>query len=147
MVETALFPAASHRLKPFHFSFFVLIRIDSYIRAFLKYYCRQCNKDLEDGYGIRRNSAADYNDLHNSTRIRINDISLPYGGKFDINGSWSGGHEAHRSGRNTDISAYGVDENNDRVDINLIQMRSIIRNRTGIDPLFHDPPHFHVYSR
>ncbi|OGU57349.1 MAG: hypothetical protein A2V66_03150 [Ignavibacteria bacterium RBG_13_36_8] len=35
--------------------------------------------------------------------LGINDISLPYGGKFDISGKWSGEHSLHRVGRSLDI--------------------------------------------
>jgi hypothetical protein len=35
----------------------------------------------------------------------INDMSLPYGGLFDVNGQWntSGGHSSHRIGTDVDI--------------------------------------------
>ncbi|MEO0297386.1 MAG: hypothetical protein ABIN23_08075, partial [candidate division WOR-3 bacterium] len=49
--------------------------------------------------------------------IRINDISLPYGGEFDICGTWNhrdgcdiapdGGHSTHRIGENADIRGRG----------------------------------------
>ena len=36
-------------------------------------------------------------------KIRINDISLPLGGYFDINGDWRGDHVSHRTGKDVDI--------------------------------------------
>jgi hypothetical protein len=35
--------------------------------------------------------------------LRINDISLPNGGKFDVDGSWRGPHQTHRNGEDIDI--------------------------------------------
>ncbi|MCM8808374.1 MAG: hypothetical protein NC926_10655 [Candidatus Omnitrophica bacterium] len=39
--------------------------------------------------------------------ILINDISLPYGGLFDINGNWTVPHSTHRMGQNADIEGTG----------------------------------------
>jgi len=39
--------------------------------------------------------------------IYINDMSLPYGGLFDIQGNWRPPHDTHRTGRNADISGRG----------------------------------------
>ncbi len=97
--------------------------------------------------GALENIASDYITAYQGVRIRINDMSLPNGGKFDINGSWGGSHSSHRCGKNADISARGINESGTLVELNLIKMRAIIRNRTGINPLFHNPPHFHIYSR
>ena len=35
--------------------------------------------------------------------LRINDMSLPQGGKFDVTGQWRGSHTFHRVGRDADI--------------------------------------------
>ena len=35
--------------------------------------------------------------------LKINDLSLPWGGRFDIAGQWNGSHETHRVGRDADI--------------------------------------------
>ena len=35
--------------------------------------------------------------------LEINDISLPLGGKFDVNGKWHGAHQTHREGKDIDI--------------------------------------------
>ncbi len=40
-------------------------------------------------------------------RIYINDLSLPYGGLFDIEGNWQTPHSEHRLGNNADISGTG----------------------------------------
>ncbi len=44
---------------------------------------------------------ADPNNI--SGLMRLNDISLPYGGLFDINGGWSNPHVSHRIGNDIDI--------------------------------------------
>lgn len=36
-------------------------------------------------------------------KVRINDISLPLGGYFDINGNWEGDHVSHRIGEDIDV--------------------------------------------
>ena len=36
-------------------------------------------------------------------RMRINDISLPFGGLFDISGRWLNPHDSHRNGKDVDI--------------------------------------------
>ncbi|HID37524.1 MAG TPA: hypothetical protein EYP39_09175 [Ghiorsea sp.] len=38
--------------------------------------------------------------------LYVNDASLPFGGKFDVNGSWSGSHGLHRRGIDLDIRLY-----------------------------------------
>jgi len=45
-------------------------------------------------------SIADWNE---TGMMRINDLSLEYGGIFDISGQWEGPHDSHRTGRNVDI--------------------------------------------
>ena len=44
-----------------------------------------------------------HNELPTEELLRINDISLPFGGKFDVNGSWRGAHQTHREGKDVDI--------------------------------------------
>lgn len=40
--------------------------------------------------------------------LSINDMSLPKGGKFDVDGSWSGSHAEHRLGISADINPAGT---------------------------------------
>ena len=40
--------------------------------------------------------------------ISINDMSLPFGGLFDIDGNWSPPHQTHRDGRNVDMGGSGI---------------------------------------
>ena len=40
-------------------------------------------------------------------RMRINDVSLPQGGLFDVNGDWHGPHVSHRIGKDVDIENRG----------------------------------------
>ncbi len=52
---------------------------------------------------MQRIATAWNQELPNEEVIQINDISLPHGGKFDVEGSWTGAHETHRTGRDVDI--------------------------------------------
>jgi len=45
----------------------------------------------------------DYQSQHPGS-VLVNDASLPLGGKFDINGSWSGDHVSHLWGKDVDIN-------------------------------------------
>ena len=54
--------------------------------------------------------AGDYFDATTGVSIEINDISLPWGGKFDVFNNWQGDHKLHRVGTSVDISPNGVKE-------------------------------------
>ena len=41
-------------------------------------------------------------------KIYINDVSLPYGGLFDMRGDWRPPHYEHRVGTNADVSGWGT---------------------------------------
>ena len=45
-----------------------------------------------------------------SLKLRVNDISLPLGGKFDLNADYSSGgdHAEHRDGTNADVDVSGL---------------------------------------
>jgi hypothetical protein len=46
----------------------------------------------------------DYQANVNPALVSVNDMSLPFGGKFDINGTWSGDHASHYFGTDVDIN-------------------------------------------
>lgn len=50
------------------------------------------------------NATLDYQANVNPALVAANDMSLPFGGKFDINGSWSGDHSSHFFGTDVDIN-------------------------------------------
>jgi murein endopeptidase len=56
-----------------------------------------------------------YDSLHRRVRLRINDMSLPHGGLFDVNGNWLTDHREHREGINADIGYNGLDSLNQAV--------------------------------
>jgi hypothetical protein len=92
--------------------------------------------------------AALYDSLRPGTRLRINDMSLQYGGLFDANNNWNIPHREHRKGINADIGISGLDDQNRCVPINERDVRSVIVEKTGIAPLKEvDPPHYHIYVR
>jgi murein endopeptidase len=59
-------------------------------------------------------------------RLRINDMSLPNGGKFEIDGSWSvnADHQEHRSGGNADVSLDAY-KDGDRISLDSRQRRRL----------------------
>jgi len=48
--------------------------------------------------------SSEFNALYPEIILRINDMSLPEGGLFDIGNNWAPDHFEHRFGRNADIS-------------------------------------------
>ncbi|MEX2189439.1 MAG: hypothetical protein WEB33_01945, partial [Bacteroidota bacterium] len=44
-----------------------------------------------------------HRDFPSEAILLVNDLSLPFGGGFDINGLWAGAHETHRTGTDSDI--------------------------------------------
>lgn len=43
-------------------------------------------------------------------RLAVIDMSLPWGGLFDIDGNWVSPHSLHRIGKSLDVNHEGVDE-------------------------------------
>jgi hypothetical protein len=92
--------------------------------------------------------AAIYDSLHPGIRLRINDMSLKFGGRFDAGNNWSGKHKEHRIGINADIGIRGLSINNQCVDIKKIKLKATIFSKTGIQPKYEtSPPHFHIFVK
>ncbi|HET6272620.1 MAG TPA: hypothetical protein VFG32_06530, partial [Bacteroidota bacterium] len=88
-----------------------------------------------------------YDSLHAAIRLRINDMSLPYGGGFDLGGNWDDdiydeyptidslcndvGHCTHRQGITVDVSHQGLNQSGNYVTIKLIDLRKIAQHKTG----------------
>jgi hypothetical protein len=73
------------------------------------------SKHIENHYGTpstKTRIAAMATDYFGETGIAIgvNDMSLSYGGLFDIYNNWSTPHSLHRVGRSVDVDHLGVDE-------------------------------------
>ena len=73
------------------------------------------SKHIENHYGTpstKTRIAAMATDYFEETGIAIgvNDMSLPWGGLFDINNNWSTPHSKHRMGKSVDVDHLGVDE-------------------------------------
>ena len=59
-------------------------------------------------YGIW-NTAVEFLSQHPSqVKIAINDMSLPYGGTFDINQNWQTPHVSHQAGKGVDVRGNGA---------------------------------------
>ncbi len=84
--------------------------------------------------------------LVEATKIlpRINDMSLPWGGIFDIHNNWVTPHNTHRTGRDIDIGFQGVKDGG-CVDYDRDQLRLIVKNVTTQNPL-EEPDHFHAFG-
>ncbi len=98
-----------------------------------------------------------FNNDYPQLRLRINDMSLPFGGGFDIGGDWyedvniahcgehGNGHCTHRMGNNADISFDVLNQSNERISLSAVQRRdllSIISQIVG-QPFRHSD-HFHL---
>ncbi len=101
-----------------------------------------------------------YDSLHSGIRLRINDMSLVYGGLFDAshnepppkNRPWLPPHSDHRIGVNADIGYKGMNAQNQCVDIDTTHIKKIIWDKTKKRPVNHRPPgppapHFHIYVK
>ncbi len=75
--------------------------------------------------------------------LRINDISLPWGGVFDIENNWSTPHSRHRVGINVDID--DLDANGKRIDAEYLER--LVRSKTFQGRFFSEGTHFHLTFR
>jgi hypothetical protein len=105
--------------------------------------------------------AVAYDSLHQGMKLRINDMSLIYGGLFDAsendsppnNHPWSPPHSEHRIGINADIGYGGINSSGQCVSmIDTTDIQKMIYLKTEIPPLHHRPggrvaPHFHMYVK
>jgi murein endopeptidase len=84
-------------------------------------------------------------------RLRINDLSLPFGGKFETDGSWStaSDHQEHRSGTNADVAltAYtttGIEDTlNSKQRRTLFELLQDLSGRRPGDERVRN--HYHIY--
>jgi hypothetical protein len=93
--------------------------------------------------GAVQNIAASYDSLHPGIWLRINDMSLEYGGLFDVNNNWRTPHGEHRVGKNADIGFTGLNTNNRCVNLNLMQLLTRIRAFTS-GPTLRENDHYHI---
>jgi hypothetical protein len=98
-----------------------------------------------------QNIANSYSSVHPGIRLRINDMSLEYGGLFDCGSktvqpnTWQAPHNSHRIGKNADIGFTGIDINGGCVSINRRELREFIRRYTQNQPLI-EADHYHIFS-
>jgi hypothetical protein len=77
--------------------------------------------------------------------LRINDMSLPQGGLFDIQNNWRTPHRKHRVGLNADIGFAGV-RHGQCVPYSRDVLRRVIQLVTKQKPL-EEGDHFHAYGK
>ncbi len=77
----------------------------------------------------------------NDDLLGFNDISLPLGGRFDIDGKWvgTGRHEYHRLGRDIDVRRPTIPDENER------GFEQLCRKFGVIEPDPEDESHYHLY--
>jgi hypothetical protein len=66
------------------------------------------------------------------------DMSLPWGGEFDINGNWQSPHEYHRLGISIDFSSYYRDSAGNVVLVDLFRDDAFVRSTNTINQSFLD---------
>lgn len=65
--------------------------------------------------GYAANKYAEYYELPPSINLAVVDMSLPWGGLFDISGKWSPPHSLHRDGKSVDFSKYYRDDEGNNI--------------------------------
>ncbi|MDE3058448.1 MAG: penicillin-insensitive murein endopeptidase [Bacteroidota bacterium] len=93
-----------------------------------------------------QNIASSYSSLHLGIKLRINDMSLPWGGLFDINNDWSTPHAEHRVGINADIGFNGIGENDGCTPLNKHDLLGQISKYTNGTPYI-EGDHYHIRAR
>ena len=78
----------------------------------------------------------------NSKSLYINDISLPWGGLFDINSDWKSPHVLHRCGNQVDIRKIMIPEENRRKFIEIVCKKTGFLLSEGDEPI--EAPHYHI---
>ncbi len=69
---------------------------------------------------IQRIATAYHQQFPNEVVLQINDMSLPYGGRFDFRGQWAGNsdHQYHRQGTDVDIRSTSIPDDDRYTDVN-----------------------------
>jgi len=83
-----------------------------------------------------------YDTCSNSEALSYNDMSLPWGGLFDVSGKWSTPHKEHRFGNNADVSKKWVRKGN-RAKLVMMMCKSVLVHSEG-DATTEGQPHYHL---
>ena len=82
--------------------------------------------------------AAQFRVLYPTTKMYLNDCSVPWGGRFEYPGNWTdSSHSRHRRGLEADINKVGSSAQISELDI-------LLRNTAGIEVDHDDGGHWHV---
>ncbi len=73
--------------------------------------------------------------------IRINDMSLQWGGLFDVWNNWSSspGHNRHRVGKSADIDRNALGSDGKSVKVDQAKLDSYAKKRWGLDRITEPP--------
>jgi len=77
--------------------------------------------------------------------LRINDMSLPQGGLFDVHSDWQTPHLTHRVGRHVDLGFTGI-QSGVCTPYDRRQLQRVILQATKNDPVI-ERDHFHAFIR
>ena len=80
----------------------------------------------------------------NSSALLYNDMSLPWGGIFDVNQDWKAPHKGHMFGNNADISKKFVRKGNRTELIKIMCSYAIVQSEGDAKG---EVPHFHLKSK
>lgn len=87
--------------------------------------------------------AKDYNLTDENVKLRINDISLIWGGLFDIGNNWLEPHSEHAIGKQADIGLSGIDENKVCVELPKRDLVKSISRYTN-EKTHSESDHYHI---
>ncbi|HEY4612947.1 MAG TPA: hypothetical protein VII11_08200, partial [Bacteroidota bacterium] len=80
-------------------------------------------------------------------KLRINDMSLAWGGPFDIRNNWNTPHQTHREGTNADIDDFARDSNNQMRVITKVQLVDWLKKVNNRPRVIDEGNHFHITTR
>lgn len=113
---------------------------------------RPTSKHFQNHFGTRRlitavREVADRMLRETGILLRVNDMSLPLGGLFDIDNNWISPHDGHRVGLEVDIGVQGI-RNRACPQYDLLQLQRAIFQATRKLPKLEldkrgNPTHFH----
>jgi len=81
------------------------------------------------------------------SRLRYNDMSLIYGGPFDIDNDWDTPHQDHRNGVSADVSDQVLNGHNDLVGIDSLQIDNWLRLVSKSYSILKEASHYHITTR
>ena len=89
-----------------------------------------------------RGISAKYFLINDNVRLRINDMSLEYGGLFDCNNDWEPPHRSHRTGKNADIGFTGINSYGHCTSLNRSRLEQFFTEQSVLN--YTESDHYHI---